>query len=44
MAPQEALAWLTAIPGVTGAGLTSLAPTVGFTGGFTYVFNAFEMP
>jgi hypothetical protein len=25
-------------------GLTTVDPTVGFTGGFTYVFNAFELP
>jgi hypothetical protein len=25
-------------------GLTDFDPTVGFTGGFTYVFNAFQMP
>src|SRR5262245_4527047 len=25
-------------------GLTSIDPTVGFTGGFTYVFNAFKLP
>jgi hypothetical protein len=25
-------------------GLTSIDPTVGFTGGFTYVFNAFKVP
>ncbi|OLC48259.1 MAG: hypothetical protein AUH43_09945 [Acidobacteria bacterium 13_1_40CM_65_14] len=25
-------------------GLTSIDPTIGFTGGFTYVFNAFKVP
>lgn len=25
-------------------GLTSVGPTIGFTGGFTYVFNAFNLP
>jgi hypothetical protein len=25
-------------------GLTSIDPTIGFTAGFTYVFNAFTLP
>jgi hypothetical protein len=25
-------------------GLTSIDPTIGFTGGITYVFNAFTLP
>jgi hypothetical protein len=25
-------------------GLTSVDPTIGFTGGFTYVFDAFKVP
>jgi len=25
-------------------GMTSIDPTIGFTGGFTYVFNAFTLP
>jgi hypothetical protein len=25
-------------------GLTTLDPTIGFTTGFTYVFNAFQVP
>ena len=32
------------IDGGVFAGLTSIDPTLGFTGGFTYVFNAFEVP